>query len=225
MVRADVVIPAIGPRIDGKVIGVNGNTLQVQRPEGVINVQLNGIREVQMPVPPEFAKAQAAFAAKDYTAALGLTRTLSDKYRGIPLDWAQQATGMLGDLYIATKDLAKAEAAYKEFQRLYPNAGSLQSEVGMARIALSKKDFALAKKKLEPIGEAALKEKNVSRTNGAAYANAFLALGELKEKDGDLSGALEDYLRTVTLFYHDPGAVSAAQERADALRVRKITVP
>ncbi|MDB6152268.1 MAG: hypothetical protein JWL90_721 [Chthoniobacteraceae bacterium] len=224
--RADTVIPTgAGARLEGKVIGVNGNNLQVQRPEGILNVPLNGIKEVQMPVPPEFARAQNAFAAKDYTNALNLARALAEKYKGIPLDWAQQSTGMLGDLYIATKDLAKAEVAYKDFQRLYPNAGSLQTEVGMARIALSKKDFAFARKKLEPIGEAALKEKNITRSNGVAYSNAFLALGELKENDGDLPEALEDYLRTVTVFYYDPGAVAAAQERADALRARKISVP
>jgi hypothetical protein len=39
-------------------------------------------------------------------------------------------------------------------------------------------------------------------------------------------GALEDYLRTVTLFYHDPSAVAAAQTRADAIRrEQKVAVP
>ena len=44
---------------------------------------------------------------------------------------------------------------------------------------------------------------------------------------GNFSEALEDYLRTVTLFYHDPAAVSVAQERADALRKdhKEVTVP
>ena len=51
------------------------------------------------------------------------------------------------------------------------------------------------------------------------------ALGEIKENEGDLSGALADYLRTVAVFYHDSSAVSAAQERANALLSRKVTVP
>jgi hypothetical protein len=39
-------------------------------------------------------------------------------------------------------------------------------------------------------------------------------------------GALEDYLRTVTIFHHDPASVAAAQERADALRKdRNVVVP
>ena len=67
---------------------------------------------------------------------------------------------MLGDLYVALNEVPKAEVAYKEFQRLYPGGGSLQADVGMARIAASKKDFATARQKLEPITVAqALKEK------------------------------------------------------------------
>jgi tetratricopeptide (TPR) repeat protein len=222
---ADVVIPVVGPRQEVRVIGVTGASLQIQRPEGIIGLPLVTIKEVQMAAPPEYALAQKAFAAKDYAKAVLLTRSITDKFRGVPVDWAQQASGMLGDLYIATNELPKAEAAYKEFQRLYPTAGSIQADVGMARIAVSKKDYAFAKRKLEPVRELALKEKSVTRANASAYSNAFLAMGEIKEKEGDLSGALEDYLRTVAIFYHDPAAVSVAQERADVLRSNKVKVP
>ena len=44
------------------------------------------------------------------------------------------------------------------------------------------------------------------------------AKGKVKEAAGNLQGALEDYWRTVTLFYYDRVAVASAQERADALR-------
>jgi len=49
----------------------------------------------------------------------------------------------------------------------------------------------------------------------------------VKEAEGNLPGALEDYLRTVTFFYHDRTAVATAQERADALRAahKEVTVP
>ena len=52
-------------------------------------------------------------------------------------------------------------------------------------------------------------------------------MGEIKENEGNLPGALEDYLRTVTLFYYDRVAVAAAQERADALRAAhpEVAVP
>jgi len=225
---ADVLVMSDGRRLEGRVLGVQGSTVQLQTQAGTIGWPLANVREVQMPVPPELGQAQQAFAAKDYNKALTLARALSDKFKGLPTDWAQLATGMLGDIYVATADLAKAEAAYKEFQRLYPGGGSLQAEVGMARIAASKKDFATAKQKLEPVAEKAVKEKNVSRAhpNAIAYSQTFLVLGQVKESEGKHAEALEDYLRTVAIFFHDPSAVTAAQERADALRKEhKVTVP
>jgi len=172
------------------------------------------------------AEAQQAFAARDYRRALSLASGVVEKFKGMPAEWAQLATSMLGDIYVAMNDLAKAEAAYKEYQRLYPGAGSLQADVGIARIAVSKKDLATAKQKLEPIAAQALKDKNVSRTHALAYSQAFFILGQVKEAEGNRVGALEDYLRTVTIFHHDPSAVTAAQERADALRKdRTVVVP
>lgn len=224
--RGDVILFSDGRRMEGKVLGVTGSSLQVQTQAGSIGWPLANIKEVQMPTPPEFKQAQDLFAAKDYPKALATMSALAGKYKGVPIDWARQATAMLGDLYVATNELAKAEAAYKEFQKLYPGAGGVQAEVGMARIAASKKDFATAKSKLQPIADAALKEKNVPPGAGFAYSNAFFVLGQIKESEGNAAGALEDYLRTVTLFYHDPAAVSAAQERADAIRkAEKVTVP
>jgi hypothetical protein len=99
--------------------------------------------------------------------------------------------------------------------------------VGLSRLAVAKKDYATAKQKLEPITDAALKEKIVAPANALAYSQAFLVSGQVKEAEGNLAGALEDYLRTVTLFYHDRTAVASAQERADTLRKahKEITVP
>ncbi len=223
--RADTVVTSDGQKREMKVLGVSGANLQVQIGSGTLGLPLATVKEVQMLQPPEVVQAQNALVSKQYDKALPLIKSLADKYQGIPVDWARQVSGMLGDLYIRTGDLSKAETAYKDFQRLYPNGGSAQADVGMARIAISKKDFATAKAKLQPIAEAALKDKNVSSVDGYTYSNAFAALGEVEEHDGNLPAALEDYLRTVTLFYHDPSAVSLAQEKADALKAQKITVP
>ena len=208
------------------MVSVSGSTLQVQVGAGTLGIPLANIKEVQMPPPPELAQAQNAFATKDYKRALALASQVAEKFKGMPTDWAQLATGMIGDIHVAMNELAKAEAAYKEFQRLYPAAGSVQADVGIARIAASKKDFATARQKLEPIAAQALKEKIVPRNNAFAFSQAFLVLGQVKEAEGNATGALEDYLRTVTIFHHDPAAVSAAQERAATLRKeQKVAVP
>ena len=227
----DTIILTTGATQQGKILGISssGNSLEIQL-AGTTNklgLALSGIREVRMNPPAEYAQAMAAYTAKDFAKSLTLLKTVTDKFKGVPIAWAQQATAMLGELYIQNNDLAKAEAAYNDFKKLYPTGGSLQSEVGLSRLAVAKKDFETAKTKLAPITEAALKEKVLTTGNALAYSQAFLVSGQVKEAEGNLPGALEDYLRTVTLFYHDRAAVASAQERADALRAanKEVTVP
>ncbi|HEX8310595.1 MAG TPA: hypothetical protein VF614_04700 [Chthoniobacteraceae bacterium] len=202
----------------GTILGVTSAGVEIQFGTNKAAFPLNMITEVQMPPPPELAAAQKAYGERNYPAALTALRKVTDKFKGLPTDWAQLATSMIGDLHVAMNELPKAEAAYKDFQKLYPGGGSMQAEVGIARIAVSRKDLAGAKQKLQPIADAALKEKSVPRANAFAYSQAFYVLGQIKESEGDAAGALEDYLRTVTLFYDDPAAVGAAKQRADALR-------
>ena len=201
-----------------KILSVLGSSVQVQVGAGSVGIPISSIAEVSMPAPPEFVNATTALAAKDYPKALAATKAVLEKYKGLPVDWAQQAASMLGDIYVAMNDFTRAESAYRDFQKIYPGSGSVQADVGLARIAVSRKDYATAKEKLEPVLAQALKLKDIPPALGPAYSQAFLISGQIKEAAGDAPGALEDYLRTVTIFYHDRLAVSAAQERADALR-------
>lgn len=209
-----------------RVLGVNGSTVEMRVGNGTVGIPIGSIAEVAMPAPPEFSAALAAYGAKDFPKALKSIQSVLDKFKGLPADWAQQAAAMLGDIYVAMNEPERAEAAYRDFQKIYPGAGAAQAEVGLARIAVSKKDFAAAKETLEPITEQALKAKDVPRGLGAAYGQAFYLSGQVKEAGGDFAGALEDYLRTVTIFPQDRLAVVDAQERADVLRKEHaVTVP
>lgn len=210
-----------------KIVGVSGASLQIQVPAGVVGIPLAAVAQVKMPVPPEFALALKAYEDKDYSKALVLAKSISDKFRGLPTSWAQQATGMVGDIYVAINDIAKAEIAYRDFQASYPGQGGIQAEVGMARLDVSKKDFASAKKRLEPVITEALKQKVAPKSHELAYSQAFYLMGQINESEQQYSQALENYLRTVTLYYHDRVAANNAQERADALRKQQtgIAVP
>ncbi len=225
----DVIVTQDGQQRTVKIVGVSpsGQTLNFFVGQGQLGFPLANVKEVRMAAPAEFQQAVAAYQARDFTKALSLIQGVVAKFKGMPSPWAQQATGMIGELYISMGDIPKAEAAYADFKRLYPNGGSTQSEVGLSRLAVARKDYGAAKQKLAPIVEAALKEKVVAPTNANAYSQAFLVSGQVKEAAGDLSGALQDYLRTVTWFYQDSVAVSLAQERADALRTAHpdVTVP
>ena len=211
----------------GVVLGASASGVQIKVGAQTLTLPPAMFESFQMPPPPEYAQGYQAYSAGELQKALVLIKSVTDRYKGLPTEWAQYATGMLGDIYVATADYAKAEAAYNDFKKLYASAagGSPTSEVGLARIAVAKKDLATAKAKLEPITAEALKEKTVSPRKALAYSQAFLVSGELKEEEGNLQGALEDYLRTVTLFYHDRAAATTAQQKADALRSRDKTNP
>ncbi len=218
----------------GVVIGASAAGVQIRIGAQTITLGAPMFESFQMAAPPEYAQGVQAYTAGDLAKALVAIRSVADRYKGLPTDWAQAATSMLGDLYVATNDLPKAETAYAEFKKLYATVagGAVStSEVGLARLAIAKKDLPAAKAKLEPIMAEALEDKAiVPNTNKAlAYSQAFLVSGQLKEEEGNLPGALEDYLRTVTIFYHDRAAVTTAQQKADALRSRDkdhpVTVP
>ncbi len=212
----------------GKIVGYSNGNVQIQVGAGTIGIPAATVTSVVMAAPSEWTAAQAAYARKDYAKALEGTRAVTAKFKGLNTDWARQATGLLGDLYVALNKLPEAEAAYTDYQKLYGAAGgSLQSEVGLARIAVSKKDFDAARSKLEPVVSKALEEKAPpAPATAAIYGQALYLMGTVQEAQGQKKDALENYLLTVTLFYQDAAATAAAQQRADALRAedKELTV-
>jgi hypothetical protein len=58
------------------------------------------------------------------------------------------------------------------------------------------------------------------------YGQAFYLMGLIHEHEGNLPAALQDYLRTVTLFFEDPATTAKARERADFLiNEKNVVVP
>jgi TolA-binding protein len=150
----------------GLVTGASANGVQIRIGAQTLTLPPAMFEFFQMPPPPEYGQGYQAYTAGELPKALALIKSVTDRYRGLPTDWAQYATGMLGDIYVASGEFDKAEAAYNDFKKLYQSSGggSATSEVGLARIAVAKKDFAAAKARLEPITTEALKEKTIPPT-------------------------------------------------------------
>ena len=203
----------------GLVISSDGRTVQFQTQAGTIGFPLANVESISMPAPPEYAQAQQALAQRDTDKALQLSLAIVTKYKGLPTDWAKGSLSTAAYLSVG-KDTPKAKAMYSELEQLYPGGGGLQAKIGKALIAIEDKDFLTAKDILAPVTEEALKAKTVPRDNAFAYSQAFYASGRVAENEGKLQDALENYLRTVTVFFNDPSSRAAAQERADALRAR-----
>jgi tetratricopeptide (TPR) repeat protein len=201
-----------------RVLGVSPSGVKVQMGDAVMVEPFGNISQVSMSPPPEFTAAEAAYERNDLPTALNNAQSVVSNYKGLPTDWVQQAMLLLGDIYVSQGQLPQAQAAYEEYQRTYPGAGTADITVGLARIDVANKNYDAAKAKIDPIIAQAMKIRNPSKAAGELIGRAFFVSGQIKEQTGDLPGALEDYLRTVAIFPEDRVAAASAQERADTLR-------
>lgn len=215
---------------EGKVTGMNGNQVMITVATGQIGLDLGLLSRVEVAPPAEYQVGMTAYQAGNLDKAIATLKPLVAKFRGLPTDWMGQATAALGDISLEKKDIPAAEAAYADFRRLYHGGigDTLRASVGQARVAFARNNAAAARQQLTPIAEAALKSPaSVTKSEGVAYGQAFYLLGQMDEGDGAYQTALEDYLRTTTLFYQDTGVTAGAQKNADALRAahKGLTVP
>lgn len=232
-VAAAAVVPAMaqdrvvftdGRAQDGKIVAVAGGNLQMRVGQGDIALPLARVKEVAMAVPGQVADAQKAYEAGDFPSALAAAKAVADRFKGLPTEWAKDALLTVADCYSAINENDKAEAAFKEFEKLYPGQGTAVADVGVAKIAVAQKDYAKAKEKLQPIADQAMKTARPNPAQGRLYGRAFLLLGQIAAAEGDPATALVDYLRTATIFYQDATAAAEAKKLADALRQQQQTV-
>ncbi len=207
------------------IVGVRGTKVAIKNAQGEISYDLAQFQEVGKVAPPEVGQGRVAIEAGDLEKALTLFKGVADRYKGLPTPWATDATAMLGNIYVNLGKFPEAEAAFNDFQKTYPAAGSVTAAVGKARIAAERGNFADAKSVVEPILKEALTKKNVSRTDSQLFGQAYYILGKVAEGEGKLPEAMENYCRTVAIFYQERSVVSEAEKRIDALRKKGITTP
>jgi len=215
----DTIKQSNGTVRSGQITGVRNGTVTIKMGPGEVGIPLAQVGAVTMATPASVGRGLQLQEAGKAAEALAVLKPLADQFGGLPLDWAQRATGSIGDLYLSLEKIPEAAAAYARFKQLYPGAGlSLQADVGMARVAAAGGKTEEAKTALTPIIADALTKKDLTKAESAAFGQAYFTLGNIAEKENQPSEALEHYLRTVTIFYADQATAARAQERADALR-------
>jgi tetratricopeptide (TPR) repeat protein len=221
----DVVVQKDKQRREGEVLGVADGKLKIRIGPAETSLPMDQVASVSKAAPKAYDDALNAWQDGNANRALGLLKPIVETFRGLPTDWAERASAMLGDLYLALDQLPAAEAAFSDFTGAYPNAKSL-SEIGLARLAVSHKDFAGAKTRLAPIVAEAESVVAAGGGKGATYGQAFYLMGLIHENEGAFPEALHDYLSAVTLFRDDKAVVAKAQERADFLvKEKQVIVP
>jgi len=207
-----------GQTEEASVLGVTPSGIKLQVGNAVMVQPFANIAQVTMATPPEYTAAVTAYEQGDLQKALSNAEAVVKSYRGLPTDWARGAMVALGDIYVALGELPQAQTAYTDCQVAYPGTGVEDVAVGLALIDVANKNYDAARGKIGPVLAEALKQESPPAAAGALYGRAFYASGRIKEETGDLTGALEDYLRTVAVFPQDRVAAASSQERAEVLR-------
>jgi hypothetical protein len=207
------------------ITGVQGNRMMVRDASGEVGYDLAQVQEIRKLAPPEFVAAQKHVEAGNFDSALPAVKAVADKFKGLPISWAQEATAMLGNLYVSLGKLTEAETAFADYERLYGATSSGAAKIGKARLAAAKKRFTEARSLASDIVSGAMSKKNISRAESQLYGQAYFILGQCDEGDNKLPEAMENYARTVAIFYQDPAIVKEAQKRIDDLRSKKVTTP
>jgi tetratricopeptide (TPR) repeat protein len=220
----DVVIQKDNQRREGQILSVTDGTLKIKVGPAETGIPMSNVASVIKAPPKAYEDALAAWQSGDANRTLPLIKSVVDTFRGLPTPWAERASAMLGEVYLALDQIPAAEAAFAAFQKAYPNAGAV-ADIGLARLAVNKKDYATAKAKLAPIVAEAENVVIAPAGKSAAYGQAFYLMGMVRESEGLLPEALRDYLSAVTLFHEDKAIVAKAQERANVLIEQKVIVP
>lgn len=220
----DVVIQKNGQSREGEILGLANGKLRLKVGPAETSIAMDQVESISKPAPTAFTTSLESWASGNAAKTLQTLKPLVDSFQGLPTPWAQRASALLGDVYLALDNVPDAEAAFAAFQKAYPDATSL-SDVGLARLAVEKNDFLTAKTKLEPIVTEAASVKMAGSGKSATYGKACYLMGIVRENEGILPEALQNYLMAVTLFHEDKATVAKAQERADALIEKKVIVP
>jgi TolA-binding protein len=223
-IAQDVILQKDGQRREGEITGVKADAIRIKIGPVETAVPLANVQSVEKTAPLDYDAATELWRNGNASGALAKLEPLSQKFIGLPTPWAERASSLLPELYISQGRTADAENSYKNFQKLYPSAGS-GSDLLMARLAISKKDFATARAKLAPIVESSKQVKLPGGKEAVAMSQALFLMGEIQENAGEKSEALANFLLVTTIFKNDSSSLALATKRADALQAEKIIVP
>lgn len=221
----DVVMQKNGQRREGQILGLADGRLKFKVGPVETSISMDQVESVTKAPPAAYQTALESWGSGNAAKTLETLKPLVDTFLGLPTPWAERSAALLGEVYLAMDQLPAAENAFAAFQKAYPGAASL-SEIGLARLAVAKEDYATAKSKLEPIVTEAASVKIAGTGKSAMYGQAFYLMGLIREKEGVLPEALQDYLMAVTVFHEDQAVAAKAQERANVLiEEKKVIVP
>lgn len=162
--------------------------------------------------PADFDRARSMAAAKQYDEAITLLNDIAQKYRF--LDWDNNARIVIAQILSSKGDHAGAIDAYEQIFRASPE---YKNDSKLVWAYLNALQQAQKFDKLNP-----QLDELIAKGSRLDAARAQILRGDIKASQGQVEGALLDYLRTVVLFQSEgdaqPEALFKAGEALEKLR-------
>lgn len=175
------------------------------------------MRSLQLDIPASYQTGMKQFSEGKYKEAISSLEPIVTKFKGAIDPRVGTALITVADSYVALNELTKAEPLYNEFAKLYPDQVS-RSNVGLAKLALSKGDAQKVLTLLGSFDKEASEVQSPSRSQERAFCEAYYLLGQAYEKNKDYTKALEAYLKSAVIYNGYQEIAALAQAKADELR-------
>jgi len=207
-----VILPN-GQRVDGTDIRARSDgTIILTTTQGQVTYEKGRYQRAEAARPAEFDRALRLAQQRNYDEALTLLEQVIQNYRF--LNWDNQARALSAQIQMSKGDAAGAVAS---FERLFQSAPDQKRDSaalwGYLNALLGAKQF----DKLAPqLGEM------IEKGSRADAARAQIMRGDLKLAQGQVEGAVMDYLRTAMLFESEktlmPEALFKAADGLERMR-------
>ncbi|MFV0414788.1 MAG: hypothetical protein ACK5NG_00310 [Chthoniobacterales bacterium] len=225
----DVIVMQKGPSRSGEILGFAGDKIRLQVGQGgqqvTTSIPIAQVKSITKSAPDSFTKALASWKNNDAKATIAALNPLFEKFNGLPTPWAERIGPLLADASIAAGNADAAAGILQKFEAAYPEAANV-SNLTKAKIAVSKKDYGAAKSILAPIVAQGAQTKLADSGQSIAFGQAFYLMAQIHEQEGAYPEAVQDYLRTATIFFEDQTTADKAQARANELIAEKnVVVP
>jgi len=200
----------------GQVKAVSSTAVTLVTALGEMNIPRASIVKLDVVAPVPILKGIAAFEKGNYREAqINLTGVTT--YLGLDAEWAEKGLIALAKCVLAGGDLAKAESQFNDFIQAYPppaSEHSVDAELGLAMVAIAKKDYETAMAKFIEVAEPFDKVLKPSRDQIANASECYLGMGKCLESQDKLDEALVAYLKVVALYFSDTACPEAAYQAA-----------
>ncbi|MBI5396437.1 MAG: tetratricopeptide repeat protein [Verrucomicrobia bacterium] len=199
------------------VTRVDRQNLFYKTPSGELPQPLRSLKTWGLVERPTVKPALKAVADGQYAQAVPALKQIVDAFLDSPaagLQWVADSSVALVRAYSELKQYGEADAVAKKFMASLPNEiNRVKPYLAIALAGQGKFDDAITL--LQDVVKTSDKKLAVTPTESRSFGQAYLALGDCYAGKGDGEKAIEAYLTTAVLYFHDESLARQAQAKAD----------